>query len=503
MNFCPRCGNQLPPGVRFCPACGNPVQAVTAAPPPPAAPPPATATAPLTGPPVPPPSGSGRSRWLVPALIGVLTLVAASVVGLVVWKVFFASAGGAGNPDEAVEAMFAAVESQDPIEALKLVNPGEARSVDALYESLNDRLVSQELKSSDSLLEAGSIDFTDLELRTEMVSDHAAKVDVEDFTATVTFDTSKLPDRLSGVRDAVRDEVGDTWQKTYTIRDLESPTYWTYDEGRVGDDEDSEYEDGYVDHEIGFFVMVVEKDGRWYITPAGTWAEYTAIIESRDHRGGDWTAYDRALGQDPITSAEPADVIDDLADAAEGGNFSDLLRRVPIEQSAVLQPFVHLVQEPWDDNRLGLRIDINQLDTTTEEMGDGLVRLWLDAADVGVTFEEEDYSDEYLNLGLEGECGWFEDDYDYGSACAPQWLLDDFGLDGAFVVLREVKGGYQLDPLATVVAYADALVTGFGDRPLDSFIDAVDRAIETQEDGYVEEWFERHCDCSIDDYDEY
>src|SRR5690606_34232355 len=96
------------------------------------------------------------------------------------------------------------------------------------------------------------------------------------------------------------------------------------------------------DREIptGLFVMVVEVDGRWYVSPTATAAEYLAFDWFGE--GGDWTAYDEGQERDPLGAEQPEQALTSLADAATGDDLPRLLDALPEGQGDLLRPFVGL-----------------------------------------------------------------------------------------------------------------------------------------------------------------
>jgi len=398
----------------------------------------------------------------------VLALVALGLGGFAVWKVFFATSTGADDPEEAVREVLAAAEDQDPVAALGMVNPAESRGADEVWEALHERLDRAGVTTSDGVFSAAAISFEDVDLEVEEVSDHAAKVHLRGGTVEVSLRADEFPEALDGLAAAARDELGDTWSESHEIAAI-ADSMRAYDWER--------------DEEIrtGLFVMAVEVDGRWYVSPTATAAEYLSY--DIFGRGGDWSAYDDADDRDPVGSDSPEEALGSLAEAADGSDLPRLLDALPAGQGDLLRPFVGLVEDELRRYEAGFSVDLRAADVRAGDESDGLVRLDIDRIDLGLTGIEG--GDPYrIAVGLDGSCGWAESYEGYRSEeCVPTWLTQVSGIDNAFVMVREDDGVWQVDPFATALAWLDELASNVPDEELDSLVQAIDA-------GDVDDWWE-------------
>ncbi len=418
--------------------------------------------------PVAPPRPAGRSRatvWVVAALVA----LAAGLGGFAVWKVFFSSNTGADDPEQAVREVLAAAEDQDPVAALTMINPGEARGADEVWDALHQRLTRAGVTPKDGVFSAADVSFDDVDLEVESVSDHAAKVHLRDGTVSLSLRAEDFPDALDGIASEAREELGSSWSRKFDISEVADDVYaydWEHDR----------------EIPTGLFVMVVEVDGRWYVSPTATAAEYLAF--DWFGQGGDWSAYDDGRKRDAVGAESPEEALASLADAANGDDLPTMLDALPEGQGDLLRPFVELVERELANDDAGFTLDLRAQDVRAGDEEDGLVRLEIDRLELGVNGIEG--GDPYPNtVGVDGSCGWalgYTGDRIEG--CAPTWLKQVSGIDHAFVMVRENDGVWQVDPFATALAWLEEVATNVPDDELDSLISAIDS-------GDVEEWFEQ------------
>ncbi|CAM3173663.1 zinc ribbon domain-containing protein [Nocardioides dubius] len=461
MKFCPECGASLAPEQRFCTGCGFALAGAAAAGAPPSPVPGQPVGAPQVsayeqlgshaGAPLPPPSGRKRVRGLVIAGVGVAVL---GVVGVAAWQVFGGADTGADKPEDAVTEILEAAESQDPVAAIRMLNPAESAGIDEVYEQLHQRLVKAGVASKDGVFEAGAVTFDDVETRVRELGDDVAIVYLEDGTMTVELKAEEFPAALSGVADQVRAELGDSWQERIDLSDLADDLYIGGEPG------------------TGLFVITVKVDGKWHVSPTATAAEYLA----RDWfgQGGDWSAYADGGDRDPVTADVPQDALQVLADAARGDDLDGMLDALPSGQGALLRPFVELANRELEAAGAGFDLAIDEQEVRAGDAKDGLVRVDIDRLTGDLNGKES--GDPYPNrFTLSGACAELATYYgEVEQGCTPQWLVDASGISEAFVMVRETDGGWQVDPFATAVAWLEEIVGNFPDSELDSLIEAID-----------------------------
>src|SRR5690606_15817682 len=76
-------------------------------------------------------------------------------------------------------------------------------------------------------------------------------------------------------------------------------------------------------------------------------------------------------------------------------------------------------------------------------------------------------------FGLDGACGFARGPHmsTPTTECLPDALLAATGEDNVFVMVRKVEGGWQLDPMATLIAWAETLVTNGTGSDLGALLD--------------------------------
>lgn len=482
-HFCTECGT--PRGSadeRFCGSCGAPQQvtapAAAAAPPPvhasaqavPAAPPfPPSAADPWAGPgPAYTPLTSSterprRSRGSLRIAAVATTLVLALSGGAVVaWQVLGPS-GGASTPEAAVDTFVTALAAQDVVAALDMVVPAEVAEIDEVYGSVTERLERLDLTPSGRVTDVATIELSDLSYDTRELSADLASVSLAGGSYQVSVDPSKFPAELAVYRD-------DVPRRTYS-GDLVGPGRELVAEAF--------YETTYT----APWVVTVRVDGRWYVSLVATaadwygggWLQPSAelVQDAREdgYRLPDPAAVTTAV--DPIVGADVEEVLYNLAAAISAGDFQQLYANLPQDQLVGLRPFIAFLTDAMRLEGVSLRVDVTDLTYETSTEGDHL-RVTLDSAAVSASASEDGYDVESVSARLLGTCGYAaEDGYSEEGGCVPGTFTETLGIDKPFLLLREVEGGYQLDPVATAVAYAEQAVETVPDHVLRELVRAI------------------------------
>ncbi|KAA1421556.1 zinc ribbon domain-containing protein [Nocardioides humilatus] len=493
MAFCTTCGaQQTSDHEAFCPSCGNRHTAaagqqppswgvVPPPPPPPAAPPTMMPPAMQQPPSMPPPgmsppglapagwqppvsgSGGGKGTWLrVGGIVGLV--LAISAVGIVGWRVF-SPHGGAGSPEDAVENLMNAAADQDPVGVLDMVSPAEIEGMDDVYDAARERAKDEDLVDGDGVTDAVELEFSDLSFDVDELSDDIARVTLDGGRYKVSWDPAKLPDRL----DFLKDES-------------------------TGESESGDIADLFYDEQPS--VMTVKVDGRWYVSLIGTSADYTYRSAERE---ADYSDYDlaspdwdlAAADVDPITGDTPEDVIANLVDAVNSGKSEQLLANLPEDLVKPLRPYVPVIDElqregGWAEGEIGLSVSADDLDLSTEDLDDDLVKVVIESGTFTGTAFEEGYDNDTGSLAVEGDCvDVFEEDYLGDSGCASDIpIVKDLGLTDLFFVVAKVDDGYQLDPGATLVEYASTAIDGLSSDVVEKILDELRDEVEGDGDYY-------------------
>jgi hypothetical protein len=198
-------------------------------------------------------SSTGRPRrWQRRRVAGIGATVAvlAGAFGLTTMSFQGADGGGAATPEDAVRALVDALSSEDVLGALDVLEPTEGQALRGAIESIASE--SQRiglLSDSLDLNRLGGLDlaFDEVTFSTEYIETGLAAVTLADGTFAATFEpvTFPLGGALRGALDASA--------------------------GRIGTD--------LATTEPSVFAAVVERDGRWYVSPSFTAAEYARRAE--------------------------------------------------------------------------------------------------------------------------------------------------------------------------------------------------------------------------------
>lgn len=480
-RFCPACGApRATPEQRFCGSCG----AMLDAGPPPMTPPmtpPMPVAAPATAPPAwqPPPDYAvplqqapfqqtpGQRRLplgpVVASAAAVLALVAAGLVG---WQVLRPE-GGADSPEDAVLQLVTASARQDPVAALEMVSPAEVDGLDDLYRSAYDRAANEGLTGADRLTDALDVRIEGLTFDVDELSDSAARVVMTGGTYAVTFEPDRLPDRLRFITDEYPD--GRTWS------------------GDILDDVGDELPD--VDWENDRpepFLDTVRVDGRWYVSLLGTYVDLLfgvptdselLELDDLDVRGPDYDAIDEEVPE-PVVAERPEDVLDNLAAAVSSEDVSEVLANFPADQMAAMRPWAGTLEDAVDSTYLDLDLSVSDVDSEVDDQGD-LVRLTLDGGSVTVRYADDDEAGQAQGV-LDGRCvEGYDDSGDRERLCLGG-VVSQVGVDEFFLMLREVGGGYQIDPMATAIAYGRQVVERAPASLVDDAIEEICRDVDDE-----------------------
>ncbi|WP_370249898.1 hypothetical protein [Nocardioides sp.] len=411
----------------------------------------------MTAPPSSPPpriAPTGLPRRRI-ALIGTLAL-ALVAGGIVAWSVL-RGGPGADSPEEAVREFVAAVTAQDAVAALAVVNPAEVVGLAASFGRARQRLEDVGLTGGGRLLDAVDLRVDDLDVEVEQLADDLARVVPTRGLATIALDPERLPERLGDLTAVLEETTLDGSPEAF--------------ENIYG---------------VPPAVLTVRVEGRWYVSLLASALDLQfgdAVREFRIRAYGDegLVAADYAESDEyrPRISATPQAVLSDLATLVDGGQVAALVDALPEGLAIALRPYASIVQEYL----VGVTVtsaSLEDLDVDVEDVGDGLTRLTIDRAVARLDFD--DITGEPVSVGAElvGDCGTAQEYQpggsvveDSDSACLPAEFVRATGIDRATVMVREVEGGYQLDPAATVVDYLDRVVQTLPDSLLEQGIDLV------------------------------
>lgn len=476
-RFCTECGSPRQHAEeRFCGGCGTPLPSESSAssasvpftaptaPARPAASPPSWGGAPvgadyLTSTPLPP-RGSGR-RGLRAVVIGLAVLLAAGGGGAVAWQVL-APQGGAANPEAAVQEFVAAVAAQDVVAALDLVAPAEVQDMDEVYTEGAERLEEAGLVPQGRITDAVDLQLSGLTYEVDQLNDELAVVSLTGGRYDITID----PTRLSPGLNAFSPDIEPGSYSGDLIEEL----------GHDVPDRD------WTDDRAEPYLVTTAVDGRWYVSAMGTYATwlFSGSLGAQGEMREEYLSQgirlpDPDAVQDdtqPIVGSDVDEVIANLVSAINRDDVGELVDNLPQDEVRALRPFIVTVQDALRQEFSGFDVGVEDLDYETSEEGD-LLRVTFKEAYVRGAVSDDGYYDSGW-ARLAGPCGYAAEDDDYEEGgCLPDAFTDTIGIKEPFVMLREVAGGYQLSPLATVTAYARQVVRSVPARVLQDLVDAV------------------------------
>ncbi|WP_448058845.1 variant leucine-rich repeat-containing protein [Cellulomonas hominis] len=219
---------------------------------------------------------SRRGLW-----IGLTAAVAVLVLGGVAAAYFLVldKLGGAASPDAAVTGLLEGIGDKDSVAVYGMLSPAEITDFRTVSDALSDLTVADEQSAElrGVLTEAfDTVDVTldGLEVSTEQVDDGLAKVSLTSGRLTVDGDPGLIADALvqtmapltesqgldiAAARDQLAQELSDQLPYTVDVQDLRTT-------------------DG-SGNSVDPFLMAVEEDGDWYVSPLMTLGEYAAVSE--------------------------------------------------------------------------------------------------------------------------------------------------------------------------------------------------------------------------------
>jgi hypothetical protein len=281
------------------------------------------------------------------ALMGIAASLAVALTG---------SGAGASSPEDAVRQFTAAVSDEDIVAAVALMPPSEVGSAHELYD-----LVIKVLQKNDALSSKGNpaagidLDVRDLELETQSLHEDVGKVFLRAGNFGVDVRADELDPKLRSQGDGV--DLEDV-HESITVDDIEAGLQ-SADFG-FGDSEATHIDGNDIS---GVFLMTVREQGRWYVSPSYTIAEYAR--EALGLPAADFTASrsHRAPGAD-----SPTAVLDSYAAAISAFDSDSVIEALTSGSSA--QPQVQGAIAPGE---FGVFADyIPAFTTLSEQFGAGV-----------------------------------------------------------------------------------------------------------------------------------
>ena len=444
MAFCGFCGAQVQ-GMRFCGSCGRAVAATQQpADPLPTAAVPASAAGPLFVGHRPPPitdpgptlepavrKRSRRGVWIAVAIVAVVVVAGSASA----YFLFSAKKGGAESPEAAVTQLATALQQRDLVGAALLLPPGEFQAAQGAFTALGDAAVRANLAAGStdlpSVLSGANLSFDGLKVASRPISADLAKVEITDGTMSVAIN----PAGATGLTREILQSATVDWAK----------------QGRFTVDSNV------IARFLGYrpFVMAVQRDGGWYVSPLFTAGEYLSL--QRDTARAPVTAGDGTVEQYPTPEAAADAFVRKLADAINQRDSSILASGLPPDEAEAVLTYRRALDSALSNTALTVGI----LDTSFTAEGDNpalrIVRPDLISLQASTRYNS-------VRIDIQGGCVVVDN--------GPQECLSDLtnqnrelaplltNLDTGLVAVKS-GDGWRISPLTTVLTQATRLVQGW------------------------------------------
>ncbi len=422
-----------------------------------------------------PEAAAGRRRGLQ---LGVGIVLAALVVaaGAFALARLRASDGGGDTPEDAVAALFDAIEAEDLVGLADVLLPGERRALaDPLLEIVEELRRLEVLAADFDASAVGGFDLVveGLELTTDQVADDLANVYASG-TIVATIDGSQVPvGRRVDDFEGVRDELGAT-------HETESSAF------------------------SQFRITTVREDGRWYVSLFHSLGEALRLEEGRPVV----TASEALV---PRGAASPDAALDALLDAAERLDARAALELLDPDEAAALHRYApqFLDEAAAAAEASAVAYSIEVLDSRIEQDGDR-ARIFIESYRMTITTDDPMYGPERITLSYEDGCSRtrveseYDDDVEYYPP-GPGPFGGHVEPDGTIVVCDDEIVGMSLllgAPQFTQLGGASGLVFTRHDgawylSPIRTFTESVLTTLRGFDDerlAELEEWWMRMAD---------
>jgi hypothetical protein len=377
-----------------------------------------------------------RVRIFLPVGIGVVALV---IVVVLLAKGLSGASGGANSPTAAVQQLAAAAQVEDPAAAIALVNPGEARTLGALYGKVRDAVRSSGAVKSTGAVAGTHVAIQNLQLNEEQLSSDVAKVTITGGALSAAVKAAGLPVVLG---------VGGDSGSTTDLGSARGP-------------------DG-----AGLFLMTRKEEGRWYISPTLTALQYIVQIHGLAEPDFSTLETPSAAGQG---GASPGKLASELAQAVSGSNVNGVLGLASDREASAVRPYSAALQELVGRAGGSLQAQVSAPQFTETSLESGLVRLNLLDADFNLSLDGDE-SSQTIDGTLNGPCLNTSKTTDTGTSSSNDCfsrMRKLLGVDNYFIVAERAAGGLRLAPIATVLEYARLLVDHLGSAGVRRLLGAV------------------------------
>ena len=359
---------------------------------------------------------SSKRKLRVPTFV--IGLVAVALVGVLAGRGLLSGSGGASSPEEAVRQLGDAIAREDLVGALAILAPDEVRDAAELYTSAADKLKSLGVTPKEGTFGGIDLDVSGLELRTRELAPGVARVDIIGGRLAGRIDPSKLGSR-------VQEFISGMGGGCVIVADEER-------EECDSDSEDMEPISGSLDldevEDGPLFLVAVQRDGGWYVSPLTTIAE--ALVRESHSPAGDFDAI-----EDTPAATSPKAAAERLIKAANQKSVDDAFAALPSDEWSVLRIYRKAIEEAMDGAMEGGagEFSIDEWKLTEKSIDDDQAKVEIVEMSGRVTVDvvsEEDreaweasQEAEYEDLGIDESDGFDVEDIDIDD-------IEDLALEG-------------------------------------------------------------------------
>jgi hypothetical protein len=377
------------------------------------------------------PKKQSKGKWIL-AAAGVLAIGGVAVIAT---RAVGGSSAGAESPEAAVDAMLGSVSGEDPVAMVNSMAPSEMRTLGSVTQRGMDQLVgdtdqAKQLRDvgidldADDLVPGLTIDFTNTKYDVDELAGDVAKVTFEELDGEWSFDPEAFLDHvdLEKLADGwiSEDEFVDEFAGAggeFSIDDLRLPG---------GDD---------------MFVMAVEENGDWFISPTFTLLEYIRV-------DGDFPEPDFSAPEGK-GAATPEEAVEQMVDALFNEDVDAVIDALPPSKYRALYAYREmLVELAGESSNTDVAVTV------------GEVKEFDDSQGVGVEIIAAEAEVDGSRIEIDGKCARADGDEicldDLGEDAGP--FADGIpGVDKFWVIETKEDGKYYVDPIGTVISYVSAV----------------------------------------------
>lgn len=398
-------------------------------------------------------SGAPERRSRRGLVVGGAVAAGVLVLGGGAWAaktLIFDKIGGSDSPEAAVTKLVESATDKDILAMYGSLSPAEVSHIKAQYDSFvenaegNDEYQSA-LDSYQAVLDAVTLDVTGLEVRSESIADGVAKVYLDAGSFSLDGDTDKIATEVADlVYEVSSSTLGSSMSGSFPLElpdkeETKADIKADLDESlpAKGDIADLDGQKAYV--------VAVEEEGSWYVSPYLTLAEYA--LESAGGTRGTLPAASAVKGFDSPTAAASG-LVDATLAYVKSGNPQDLAVALPLAERRLAA--LYLPKHDGTD-LAGLTVE----NGFAERSKDGAVAK---VAFDGFTFSYSDQG-QTANVTLDPTCVTLDvSGMGSGEICVDKApLIKEMGMQDASLVALSEGGSWFLSPISSLVDSSTAM----------------------------------------------